>query len=405
MDERRYYGLDALRGGMMMLGIVLHAAMFYLVQPPTPIPTDPNTSYVFDAAFYFIHSFRMQAFFLIAGFFTALLVAKRGVRATYKDRIYRILVPLIVASVTILPITALFMVNFFLSARFGTHHLIPDLNAMRTLIAELTAKGVAVGEPSLGHLWFLEYLCIFYLLIPLCRRVLKLSLRFEDRIKRWLESPLALLVFSLCTSALLWPFPGGVLVLENTLLVPHVPSLIYFGWFFTLGYLIHHYRDFLAVMARSVAIWAALALLSFVLARYTSLLDLRTGGADETLHLLALLANGFCTWVLIYFFVGGAVRFFDRDTPWIQYISQSAYWVFLVHLPLVALAGWWLVQFDIPAMLKFLLNSGFTTLVAMWTFHYWVQKTWISDFLHGRRFNLQWPWRVAPTLSATNSSK
>ena len=29
-DERRYYGLDALRGGMMVLGIVLHAAEFYL---------------------------------------------------------------------------------------------------------------------------------------------------------------------------------------------------------------------------------------------------------------------------------------------------------------------------------------------------------------------------------------
>ena len=36
MDERRYFGLDALRGGMMMLGIVLHGAMLYLTAlPPT----------------------------------------------------------------------------------------------------------------------------------------------------------------------------------------------------------------------------------------------------------------------------------------------------------------------------------------------------------------------------------
>ena len=51
MDDRRYYGLDALRGTMMMLGIALHAAMFYLVDPPTPVPTDPNTSVVFDHLF------------------------------------------------------------------------------------------------------------------------------------------------------------------------------------------------------------------------------------------------------------------------------------------------------------------------------------------------------------------
>jgi len=34
MDNRRYFGLDALRGGMMMLGIVLHAAMYYMASPP-----------------------------------------------------------------------------------------------------------------------------------------------------------------------------------------------------------------------------------------------------------------------------------------------------------------------------------------------------------------------------------
>src|SRR5262249_8443076 len=55
-EERRYYGLDALRGVMMMLGIALHAATFYLsAPPPTLAPiTDRDGSSVFDALFYFI---------------------------------------------------------------------------------------------------------------------------------------------------------------------------------------------------------------------------------------------------------------------------------------------------------------------------------------------------------------
>ena len=71
MDERRYYGLDALRGGMMLLGIVLHGSMFYLTTPPPsiPIPTDRNNAQVFDLIFEFIHSFRMPTFFVVAGFF------------------------------------------------------------------------------------------------------------------------------------------------------------------------------------------------------------------------------------------------------------------------------------------------------------------------------------------------
>ena len=30
MDNRRYYGLDALRGSMMLLGVVIHSAQFYV---------------------------------------------------------------------------------------------------------------------------------------------------------------------------------------------------------------------------------------------------------------------------------------------------------------------------------------------------------------------------------------
>jgi len=80
-DNRRYYGLDALRGGMMLLGVVLHSAEFYISRPlPQMVgfPLDRNSSYLFDLVFHFIHSFRMPLFFVLAGFFAALLVEKRG---------------------------------------------------------------------------------------------------------------------------------------------------------------------------------------------------------------------------------------------------------------------------------------------------------------------------------------
>lgn len=393
-DNRRYFGLDALRGAMMMLGIVLHAAMLYLAAPPPtmPIPTDRNNAYVFDLIFAFIHSFRMPTFFVLAGFFSALLIEKRGLWGTYKNRASRILAPLAMGIVTILPLTALLMFDFMLSARFGTHDFIPDREALMALGQEMAAKGVPVGQPSLGHLWFLYYLCFFYLLIPLCRLLVGRSLRFEDRLKRWLVSPFLLLPFALYTAGTLWPFHGGQVHEGFILLKPHLPSLVYYGSFFVLGYAFHHYRDFLQALARNVPTWTVLAVILFPLALYASHLDNGERGASFELHLGAVLANGLCTWALIYLFLGGTQRFFDRDSPWIVYVSQSSYWVFLVHMPLVSLAGWWLLQFDFPSPFKFLLVCGFTALAAFLTFHYWVQKTWISDFLHGRRFDLNWPW-------------
>ena len=68
-----------------------------LASPPPAMPpiVDQNNSSVFDAVFGSIHSFRMPTFFVVAGFFTALLVEKRGVAATCKDRVRRVLAPLL----------------------------------------------------------------------------------------------------------------------------------------------------------------------------------------------------------------------------------------------------------------------------------------------------------------------
>lgn len=412
MDNRRYFGLDALRGGMMMLGIVLHAAMLYLASPPPtmPIQTDRNNSEFFDLVFDFIHSFRMPTFFVLSGFFTALLVEKRRVWGTLKNRAARILAPLAAGLVTILPLTILLLLDFSLAARYGTRDLFPDRNDLAALGQAIAARNPLVaaheGEPILGHLWFLYYLCFFYLTIPVCRWLVARSHAFGDRIRRWLASPLLLIGFALFTAATLWPFHGGQVVEGFMFVKPHPPSLVYYGSFFVLGYFFHHYREFLQALARGVLSWTLLSAVLFPIALQASRLDNAARGADFALHLGAVLANGFFTWALIYLFIGGALRFFDRDSPWIQYVSQSSYWVFLVHMPLVCLAGWWLVQFDLPAMVKFLLVCGFTAAVALVTFHYWVQKTWLGVFLHGKRFDLQWPWRqsqATPQLSGTQN--
>ena len=380
-----------------MLGIALHGATLYLSEPPAamPIPTDRNNAYVFDLVFHFIHSFRMPTFFLLAGFFTSLLVEKRGLSGTYKNRGWRVLAPLLAGVMTVLPLAGLFMLNFMLSVRFGGHAIWPDFQQLRSLGQELLAKGVPVDQPSLGHLWFLYYLCMFYLLIPFCQFLVRRSLPFQVRLRRWLQSPWSLLVLSLFTAATLWPFRGGQVHEGFLFLKPHGPSLLYFGSFFVLGYVFHFYRDFLQRMTRYVYPCAALTLLVFPLSLTLTQWEHAGAGEHVGIHLAAVLGHGLCTWTLIALVVGVALRFFDRPSPWILYTSQSSYWVFLVHMPAIAVAGWWMVQYDLPAVVKFFCVTGFAVLVCFISYHYGVQKTWISDFLNGRRFNQDWPWRTA----------
>lgn len=393
MDDRRYYGFDALRGVMMMLGIVLHASMFYLASPPptVPLPTDHNTSYFFDIMVGFIHDFRMPAFFLLSGFFTSLLVEKRGVRGTYRNRGARVLAPLLVACVTVLPLTLVLMIDVLLSVRFGNHELIPNPVLVEVVQRELLAKGFPAREPTIVHLWFLLYLLYFYLLIPVCEWLVEFSRHYETRIRRFLSSPLALPVFGLCTAVTLWPFRGAELYEGFVFLKPHVPSLFYFGSFFVLGYVFHTYHEILGAFSRYVPGYALLALVLFPLSFYVTRLEYGVA-APAGLHFAAVILHGMCTWALVYLFMGCALRFFDYESPWILYTSQSSYWVFLVHMPAVAFAGWCLLPFDFPALLKFLIVLVFTTVVCLTSYRYWVQRTCVGEFLNGKRFYLDWPW-------------
>lgn len=386
-DYPRYHGLDALRGTLMMLGIVLHGAFFYLAAPPPamPNPGDQGGNFAFDLTFHLIHSFRIPAFFVLAGFFAALLVARRGVWATYRNRLARVALPLLVAAVTLLPIALLFMMNFMVAVRFGSTSLLPARDELMTLSDELLAAGAPPGQIPLGHLWFLYYLCWFYLLIPACLLLVRASRPLAGPLGRLSASPATVLLLGAVTTVGQWPFPGGQVLGEFIFLKPHLPAMVYYGSFFVVGFMVHAYGGLLSVATRHAGVYAVAGLLLFALSTY---LGLR--GAP---HAAAVITSALCTWALIYACIGAAQRFIDRDSPWVAYVSRSAYWVFLFHMPIASGVAWWLVRYDLPLLLKFATVVSVTTLVCFVSYHYLVQRSWVSVLLNGRRFAMDWPWR------------
>jgi hypothetical protein len=161
-----------------------------------------------------------------------------------------------------------------------------------------------------------------------------------------------------------------------------------------LGYVFKHFPGILRTFAQHLRWYALAALVLFPLSFWCAHLEYATWPeAPFAIHLANVILHGLCTWALIYLAMGCALRFFDQPSPWSLYASQASYWVFLIHMIPVSLAGWWLLQFDLPAELKFLLVLGFATVVCFSSYHYLVQRTWIGVFLSGRRFDQDWPWR------------
>ena len=77
---KRFHDFDALRGYAMLLGIVLHGLMSFMVIPFWPAQDRNQNTEVCGTILSFIHGFRLPLFFLISGFFTAMLWRKRGLK-------------------------------------------------------------------------------------------------------------------------------------------------------------------------------------------------------------------------------------------------------------------------------------------------------------------------------------
>ena len=153
----RFHALDALRAAMMFLGIYLHAVVAYSPNGGWPWKQAEQTR-LLDWSMSVIHVFRMPIFYAMAGFFTALLIARYGMRRAAWNRFGRIVVPFVVGWLVVWPLVILL-------AGIGYVGLERTLSAF--------ASGLVLKYAGPMHLWFLEYLIVLYVLAgsqsPWCR--------------------------------------------------------------------------------------------------------------------------------------------------------------------------------------------------------------------------------------------
>src|SRR5258708_26767097 len=144
----RYQALDALRAAMMFLGIYLHAAVAYSPNGGWPYKPAQLTT-TLDYSMVLIHIFRMPVFYVMAGFFAALLLQRYGFRRAADNRFWRIVVPFVVGWIILYP-----LVMFLAALGRG--------GGDRALDFIVSGRFLAYAHPL--HLWFLEYLIVLYLL-------------------------------------------------------------------------------------------------------------------------------------------------------------------------------------------------------------------------------------------------
>jgi glucan biosynthesis protein C len=155
----RFHYMDNLRALAMLSGVLFHAALAYSPLAHAYVPTaDRGQSEAVDACLWFLHLFRMPLFFVVAGFFAALLVDRRGLAGLFRNRLRRIALPFVV-----------FWPLVYYALDYSTMHAAMNVQHPSPLLALIRqyaqGTGVPAHMPTTAHLWFLYYLMFFYVLV------------------------------------------------------------------------------------------------------------------------------------------------------------------------------------------------------------------------------------------------
>ncbi|MCW8997637.1 MAG: acyltransferase family protein [Kangiellaceae bacterium] len=376
--------MDNLRALAMLLGIFFHAALAYSpMMGQLWMTADTQTSSAIDIVAWFTHLFRMPLFFFIAGFFTLMLLKKYSVGGMLKNRSKRILLPFFI----FLPLVLISLIIGIGWALGNVENQSPFLK----LIAMMQNNPDAPQPPfSTTHLWFLYNLCWFYLAAAV---IYKSKIHLTAWLNKIMNPSFILLVLpALMIPALLTqtaPHPAPERI------YPELWSFGFYGLFFLFGYLAYQKKELLKEIERFGPLLFVISLVGYAYLYYQmpkviSLADMMKIAVEgisfsvEHLIVAALECYVAVYMTLVCLIYGKSLL--NAESKLFRYVADSSYWVYIIHLPLLFIIQYWLLDIEMNLWIKFIISSFGTLGIGIISYTLIVRSTPIGSLLNGKRY-------------------
>jgi glucan biosynthesis protein C len=372
--ERLHY-LDNLRALAMIGGIFFHAMLAY--SPALNkfwLTADRQQSVVIDIVGWFPHLFRMPLFFVIAGFFVAYLVSKRGMRGMIFNRAKRVLLPFII----FLPLCLWAIVASLMSAIATVEHKSP---LMQMIVQSMATPGTPPPFSTM-HLWFLYNLMLFCVLTWVLSYI------------NWsglynLFSAAKPLQFMLLFPLLLVP---GLLLVESPFpapdkILPQLWAFGFFGLFFTLGYWMFRTQDFIdRFQPYCISLFVVSLMLFAIYYAFTPKeLTFPPTPLEFPQNIILKLCEAYISvWMTLVCLIAGK-RYLNSHNRIMRFFSDSSYWIYIIHLPLLFAVQYQLMDKEWSLLAKYGASVGITLLISAVSYMLLVRWTPIGWMLNGRK--------------------
>ena len=169
--------------------------------------------------------------------------------------------------------------------------------------------------------------------------------------------------------------------------VPHIPTLLTFGLFFAIGWLLHRQPDILLQLRERWVPYSiaaiTLAVTAYLIAGPTPHWSPYLSGRELQMYAAAYLM---VTWCASFAILGLAQRFLSGPSPVRRYVADASYWIYLAHFTVIVFFLQWLHFFAWHWSIKYAITLAVSVPLLLWSYHAFVRRTFIGAILNGRRY-------------------
>lgn len=328
VPAQREYFLDSIRAWLMLLGIPFHISLIYSSHTWHVNSAEP--SWWLTLFNDFIHSFRMQVFFVISGYFSYMLFLRYPMKKWWKVRVERVGIPMLTA-IPLLTVPQFLMLQH-VKGKAEAWHSLSFYDKYNTLTWELVS-----------HLWFLLVLVVLTTVgLALFRWIKKRQqaslVAFFDNVNMGKLTVLFLALgvcYAMIRRTLFMVYPP---ILSDGLFNFVVMQTLFYLPFFILGaqaFVNPRLKDLFTTPSP----WCmAGAVLGFIAYR----LNQQYGSGDawmyETEYVITMVLG---LWMVNVVFAFGH-RMLNFKSSRVTYFVNASLFIYLVHHPLTLLYGAWI---------------------------------------------------------------
>jgi hypothetical protein len=209
------------------------------------------------------------------------------------------------------------------------------------------------GNFEWGHLWFLAYLFTFSLIaLPVFLYLKsKKGSWVIDLLKRGVAKSFGILLFFIPIAVievlLRQAYPNMQNLFSDWANFLMLITVFIFGFIMATDQAFEDAIDKQWKGALAGGVWISLYLSAF----YVS--EVHLGLSKDQAYLVAMVLRGTGIWFCLIGFLGLAKRFLSRGGKLIKYASEAALPIFIIHLPVIVILGFYIIQFELSIAVKY----------------------------------------------------